>query len=150
VTDLKRLSVATEPLSDAPFPPMRHLPLHILVLAALTTLAGCPGPSHHVRRMGFRRTPRTEICSAPALQVHTDRGPDRPFERYAVVTAECRDTKEAECQEHLRQGGCEAEADALIEVSNTVTKGRRRMIGMAIEYTDNTPAVSSAGGPVSH
>jgi hypothetical protein len=51
---------------------------------------------------------------------------------------------------HLRQGGCEAEADALIEVTNTVTNGRRRMIGMAIEYTDNTPAAPSAGGPVGH
>jgi hypothetical protein len=106
-------------------------------------LGGCAGASHHVRTMGFRRTPRADACDVASLPMHDDRGPDRPREAFAVVTAECRESKEEECRQHLRLGGCEARADALIEVTNRVVNGRRRMVATAVEYTAEG---ASAGG----
>jgi len=78
--------------------------------------------------------------------VHTDHGPEGDREAFAVVTAECGESKEPECRQQLVLGGCEAQADALIDVTSRVAQGRRRMIGTAVEYVTESTAPRSAGG----
>lgn len=113
---------------------------------ALASAFGCVSPSHHVRRMGDRRAPRAEACTPESLPVHNDHGPDQPREAFAVVTAECGESKEPECRQHLALGGCEAQADAIIDVTSRPSRGRRIMVGTAVEYVgDGTPARSSGG-----
>jgi len=118
----------------------------LVIALTLGAAVGCVSPSHHVRYMGARRAPRAESCATDSLAVHTDHGPDQPREAFAVVTAECAESKEPECRQHIALGGCEAQADAVIDVTSRVSRGRRRMVGTAVEYvTDDTPARSSGG-----
>lgn len=79
---------------------------------------------------------------ASSLPVHTDHGPVEGGVAFAVVTAECGESKEDECRAQLRQGGCEVDADALIDVSSRPAHGRRRMVGTAVEYV----SAPSSGG----
>lgn len=126
-------------------PNLRALRRIFVCACVLAAGAGCAAPSHHVRRAGNRRAPRAEACVPDALPVFNDRGPDRAREAFAVVTAECRESKEEDCRRHLLLGGCEAGADALVDVTNRLVQGRRRMIGTAVEYLGDAPAPSSGG-----
>lgn len=107
----------------------RALLLCSLALAA----SGCFSSYHVVRRIEPRRGPRAEACTAAPL--YSDRGPDTPRVAIAVVTAECRTSKEAECRTHLQQAGCEANADAVVEVTRREVDGHLRMVGTAVEFT---------------
>lgn len=119
------------------------------VALALVATFICVSPSHHVRRMGSRRAPRAEACAPESLPFHTDHGPEGAREAFAVVTAECGESKEAECRQHLLLAGCEAEADAIIDVVSRVARGKRQMVGTAVEYVSDAPAAPrSSGGPV--
>ncbi len=113
---------------------------------ALAAALGCVTPAHHVRRMGSRRAPRAETCTPESLPLHNDHGPEGAREAFAVVTAECGESKEPECRQQLLLGGCEAEADALIDVTSRVAQGRRRMFGTAVEYVSDSTAPRSSGG----
>ncbi len=126
---------------------MRHLRTRATLALLVTALSGaCIPATHHVRTMDARRAPRADTCDPATLPTFTDRGPERPRLAFAVVTAECGESKEPECRDHLLRGGCEVNADALIEVSNRVAQGRRRMVGTAVEFTgpeSAAPAPSS-------
>lgn len=78
--------------------------------------------------------------------MHTDQGPDEPREVFALITADCAESKEAECRQQILLGGCEAQADALINVSSRVARGSRRMIADAVEYVPGAAAPRSSGG----
>lgn len=136
--------IATAPHGvDHPSPMSR--PFCFLVVSSALA---CVSPSHHVRRMGDRRAPRAETCTPESLPIHTDHGPDLPREAFAVVTAECAESKEPECRQHLLLGGCEAQADALVDVTSRVARGRRLMVGTAVEYVSNSTPPRSSGGAV--
>jgi hypothetical protein len=117
-----------------------------VLLAAASLSAACISPSHHVRYMDRRHSERGEACVAESLQAYADRGPSRPRLAFAVVTAECSDSKEPQCREQLLQGGCEVNADALIDVSQRVSQGRLRMVGTAVEFTGEEGEEASSGG----
>ena len=124
------------------------LPARMFFACALFSIMGCMSASHRVRRMDDRRAPRAEACSPDSLPVYTDHGPDERRLAFAVVTSECRESKEDECRTHLRQAGCEAQADALIDVTNQIVQGHRRMVGTAVEYLhDTAPTSGSAATP---
>ena len=110
----------------------------VLLVSSLVAM-GCLPASHRVRTMDVRRAPRAEACVAASLPTYADHGPDRAHVAFAVVTAECREAKEEQCREQLLQGGCEANADALIDITTHVSQARRRMVGTAIEYTADAP-----------
>lgn len=104
-----------------------------LALACAALLGCVHGASHHIRRIESRDGARAERCADPPL--YNDRGPDRPRESLAVVTAECDRDREAQCRAELRRGTCEADADALVEVSDQVIRGGvRRMVGVAVQW----------------
>lgn len=128
---------------------MRHLRTRASLALLFTALSGaCIPAAHHVRTMDARHAPRAEACDPSTLPTFTDRGPERPRLAFAVVTAECGESKEPECRDHLLRGGCEVNADALVEVSNRVSQGRRRMVGTAVEFTgpESPAAPASSGG----
>lgn len=104
----------------------------LVLLAAVSS--GCFASGHVVRRIERRRSTRAEACAAPPL--YSDRGPSRGRVAIAVITAECRTSKEAECRAHLQQGACEADADAVVEISRREVENHLRMVGTAVEYTD--------------
>lgn len=128
---------------------LRSVPVVLLVTSSLGV--ACISPSHHVSYMDRRHAERAEACVPETLPAYADRGPARPRLAYAVVTAECSDSKETQCREQLLRGGCEVNADALIDISQRVTQGRLRMVGTAIEFTgeegEETP---SSGGSSDH
>lgn len=105
----------------------------LLPLALALAAAGCFSSYHAVRRIERRRVARAESCTTTPL--YSDRGPSTPRVAIAVVTAECRTSKEAECREHLQRGGCEADADAVVEVSRREVDGHLRLVGTAVEFT---------------
>lgn len=102
------------------------------VLWAAPLMLGCFSTVHIVRRIEARRTPRAEACTTVPL--YSDRGPSTGRVAIAVVTAECRTSKEAECRAHLQQAGCEADADAVVEVTRRSADGHLRMVGTAVEF----------------
>lgn len=110
---------------------MRRRPYALLTLALAAS--GCFSSYHVVRRIEPRRSPRAEACTTTPL--YSDRGPSTPRVAIAVVTAECRTSKEAECRAHLQQAGCEANADAVVEVTRREVDGHLRMVGTAVEFT---------------
>lgn len=101
-------------------------------LLAVPLMLGCFSSVHVVRRIEARRTPRAEACTTVPL--YSDRGPSTGRVALAVVTAECRTSKEAECRTHLQQAGCEANADAVVEVTRRSADGHLRMVGTAVEF----------------
>jgi hypothetical protein len=108
---------------------MRATPmLFALCLAA----GGCFTSRHVVRRIEARRSPRAEACTTVPL--YSDRGPTTGRVAIAIVTAECRTSKETECREHLQHAGCEANADAVVEVTRREADGHLRMVGTAVEF----------------
>ncbi len=100
--------------------------------------------------MDRRHSERAEACAAESLQAYADRGPSRPRLAFAVVTAECGESKEAQCREQLLRGGCEVNADALIDITQRVAQGRLRMVGTAVEFTgeegSETPSSGASSG----
>jgi hypothetical protein len=94
----------------------------------------CVSASHHLQRIGNRTGPRPEACTSPTI--YTDRGPDRPRETLAIVTAECSRGRPEECRRHLQLGACDAGGDAVIEVTDRIAAGVRRMVGTVVQYTD--------------
>lgn len=142
--------VASDGASDRTSAAMRDLRSVSGLLFVTTALgAACVSPSHHVRYMDRRHSERAEACAAASLQAYADRGPSRPRLAFAVVTAECSDSKEQQCREQLLQGGCEVNADALVDVSQRVTQGRLRMVGTAVEFTGEEGSETSSGGEAS-
>lgn len=107
-------------------------------LAALALLAslGCSsGPTHHFRMINARRSPRAEPCREPT--VYTDRGPDRPREALAVLTAECDSDHPEQCRTAMQAAACEVNADAVERAEAHPILGSRnrvRMVGTAIEW----------------
>ncbi len=99
--------------------------------------------------MDRRRSERAEACAPSSLEAYADRGPSRPRLAYAVVTAECSDSKEQQCRDQLLLGGCEVNADALIDISQRVSQGRLRMVGTAVEFTGAEGEEASSGGAAS-
>lgn len=99
--------------------------------------------------MDRRHSERAEACSPTSLEAFADRGPSRPRLAFAVVTAECSDSKEQQCRDELLRGGCEVNADALIDVSQRVSQGRLRMVGTAVEFTGAEGEEPSSGGAAS-
>lgn len=97
--------------------------------------------SHAVRRFDDRRTARTEPCSAP--EILADRGGSRPRQSLAVISAQCTPSRPEDCRRELRAGACSVQADALIEVTDRVQRRSRRMVGLAVAWTDDEPAAPS-------
>lgn len=100
---------------------------------ALLIASGCYASTHVVRRIESRRSPRAETCTTVPL--YSDRGPSRERVAIAVVSSECRTSKEDECRSHLQQAGCEANADAVVEITRRPADGHLRMVGTAVEFT---------------
>lgn len=102
-------------------------------LLALAVLAcGCFSSFHVVRRIESRRSPRATTCTTVPL--YSDRGPSTGRVAIAVVSSECRTSKEAECRTHLQHAGCEANADAVVEVTRREVDGHLRLVGTAVEF----------------
>ncbi len=105
---------------------------------------GCAATaSHVVRRMYDRRSTREGACEHPAL--HEGRGPSRGREVLAVVMAECSSSREADCRKELEQGVCEAGGDALVNLARRTARGRLRLVGDAVEWSDGEDTASDAG-----
>lgn len=108
------------------------MPRAPLLLAALTLALGCLSSSHLVRRIESRRSARAEACTTVPL--YSDRGPSTARVALAVVQSECRTSKEAECRTHLQRAGCEANADAVVEVTRREVDSHLRLVGTAVEF----------------
>jgi len=97
---------------------------------------GCTiSAGHAVRRFDDRRTAAAGPCESP--EIMADRGGARPRQSLAIISAQCAPSKAEECRRELRVGACSVSADAIIEVTDRVTRRTRRMVGIAVAWTDD-------------
>ncbi len=106
---------------------------------ALSALGCAISAGHTVRRFDDRRMAAAGPCESP--EILADRGGARPRQSLAIVSAQCAPSKPEECRRELRAGACSVSADALIEVSDRVQRRTRRMVGIAVAWTDDEPPV---------
>lgn len=100
-------------------------------LVGLLSLLGCMAPRHRWSRIEDRHHPREGVCDhPPVLTEH----PTRRYLQIAVITAECRESRIEECREQLAMGACEANVDAMIDMTNDTPHGIRRLVAAGIEY----------------